>query len=161
MAVHIHISAGAGAQYELSGSNPLLLDAALSDPALTKTNFVIIHGGWPFTKETGFLMNKPNVYADFSAQTFLLSPRELSEVIRDWLELFPEKALYGTDAFQISPEVGWEEVAWLTTRYAREALTLALTGMVDDIQITPARASELARMVLRENAIKLYGLKTP
>jgi predicted TIM-barrel fold metal-dependent hydrolase len=161
LAVHIHISAGAGAQFELSGANPLLLDPALSDPALTKTNFVIIHGGWPFTKETAFLLNKPNVYADFSAQTFLLSPRKLSEVLRDWLELFPEKALFGTDAFQISPEVNWEEAAYFTTNNAREALALALTGMLDDGLITRARASELARMVLRENAIKLYGLKAP
>ncbi|MEW6207628.1 MAG: amidohydrolase family protein [Acidobacteriota bacterium] len=160
LAVHIHVSAGAGAQFELSGANPLLLDAALSDAALTKTNFVIVHGGWPFTKEVAFLLNKPNIYADFSAQTFLLSPRKLSEVIRDWLELYPEKALFGTDAFQITPEIGWEEAAWFTTATAREALAMALTGMIDDGLITRERASELARMVMRENAIKLYGLKT-
>ena len=39
----------------------------------------------------------------------------------------------------------------------REALGLALTGMVRDNEITSARAVELARMVLRENARKLYG----
>jgi predicted TIM-barrel fold metal-dependent hydrolase len=160
LAVHIHVSAGAGAQFELSGASPLLLDAALSDPALTKTNFVIVHGGWPFTKEVAFLLNKPNVYADFSAQTFLLSPRRLSEVIRDWLELYPEKALFGTDAFQLTPEISWEESAWFTTTVAREALAMALTGMIEDSLITRERASELARMVMRENAIKLYGLKT-
>ena len=40
---------------------------------------------------------------------------------------------------------------------AREALALALTGMMNDREITRERAVELARMVLRENAIKLYG----
>ena len=160
LVVHIHVSAGAGAQFEISGASPLLLDPALSDPSLTKTNFVSVHGGWPFTKEIAFLLNKPNVFADFSAQTFLLSPRRLSEVIRDWLELCPEKALFGTDAFQLTPEIGWEEAAWFTTTTAREALAMALTGMIDDGLITRERASELARLVMRENAIKLYGLKT-
>ena len=41
----------------------------------------------------------------------------------------------------------------------REALGLALTGMLRDNQITRERAVELAKMVLRENAKKLYGLK--
>jgi len=37
-------------------------------------------------------------------------------------------------------------------------LAIALTGMVDDGEITIARALQIARMVLRENAVKLYGL---
>jgi len=41
----------------------------------------------------------------------------------------------------------------------RQALALALTGMVNDGQITRERALELARMVLIGNAQKLYGLK--
>ena len=79
MAVHIHVISGAGAFYRQSGSNPLLLESVFNDASLRKTNFVIIHGGYPFTKETASLMSKPNVYADFSAQTFLIYPRELSE----------------------------------------------------------------------------------
>jgi uncharacterized protein len=46
----------------------------------------------------------------------------------------------------------------MTNRTAREALVIALTGMLRDGDITRARASELARMVLRENALRLYGL---
>lgn len=36
---------------------------------------------------------------------------------------------------------------------------MALTGMLGDGDITRERASELARMVLRENAVRLYGLQ--
>ena len=103
-------------------------------------------------------MNKPNVYADFSAQTFLIYPRELSEVLRNWLEAYPDKILFGTDAFSFGPEVDWPEVAWLSNNTARQALSLALSGMMNDHEITRAQAVELARMVLRENAIKLYSL---
>ena len=105
------------------------------------------------------LMSKPNVYADFSAQTFLIYPRELSEVLRNWLESLPDKALFGTDAFSFGPEVDWGEVAWLSNTSARQALALALTGMINDGEIDRTRAIELARMVLHDNAAKLYGLK--
>ncbi len=103
-------------------------------------------------------MSKPNVYADFSAQTFLIYPRELSGVLRNWLEAYPDKILFGTDAFSFGPEVDWPEVAWLSNTTARQALALALTGMMDDHEITRDQAIKLARMVLRENAIKLYQL---
>ena len=158
MAVHIHAIDGAGSFYRQSGSNPLLLESAFNDPGLRKTNFVIVHGGYPFTRQTASLMGKSNVYADFSAQTFLLYPRALGEVLRNWLENYPDKVLFGTDAFALTPEVGWEEVGWLSARTGREALALALTGMLRDGEITRGRASELARMVLRGNAARLYGM---
>jgi hypothetical protein len=159
LAVHIHCIAGAGGFYRQSGSNPLLLETAFNDVTLRKTNFVVVHGGYPFTKEMGALMGKPNVYADFSAQTFLLYPRELSEILRNWLEGLPDKILFGTDAFSFGPEVDWGEVAWVSNTTARQALALALSGMMNDGEIDRARALELARMVLHDNAAKLYGLK--
>jgi predicted TIM-barrel fold metal-dependent hydrolase len=158
LAVHIHAIYGAGAFYRQSGSNPLLLESVFNDESLRKTNFVIIHGGYPFTKETASLMSKPNVYADFSAQTFLIYPRELSEVLRNWLEAYPDKILFGTDAFSFGPEVDWPEVAWLSTMSTRQALAWALTGMMNDKEVTREQAVVLARMALRDNAIKLYHL---
>jgi uncharacterized protein len=159
MAVHIHSIDGAGSFYKQSGSNPQLLESAFNDVGLRKTNFVIVHGGYPYTRQTTSFMGKSNVYADFSAQTFLLYPRALSEVLRNWLEFYPDKVLFGTDAFALTPEVGWEEGGWLAIATARQALALALTGMMDDGEITRERAIELARMVMRDNAIKLYSLK--
>lgn len=159
LAVHIHCIGGAGGFYRQTGSSPLLLETVFNDPALRKTNFVVVHGAYPFTKEMGGLMGKPNVYADFSAQTFLIYPRELSGILRNWMEAFPDKILFGTDAFSFGPEVDWGEVAWLSNSSARQALTLAFTGMINDGEIDRARALELARMVLHDNAAKLYGLK--
>jgi hypothetical protein len=158
MAVHIHCISGAGGFYRQSGSNPLLLESAFNDPTLRKTNFVVVHGGYPFTKEMSSLMSKPNVYADFSAQTFFTYPRELSDILRNWLESYPDKILFGTDAFSFGPEVDWGELAWLSNTSARQALALALTGMMNDGEISRERAIELARMVLHDNAAKLYGL---
>jgi hypothetical protein len=54
--------------------------------------------------------------------------------------------------------MGWEESGWMAARTGRQALAIALTGMMRDGGISHARALELAKMVLRENARKLYGL---
>jgi hypothetical protein len=158
MAVHLHTMAGAGSYFEVSGANPLLLESVLNDPALRKTKFVMVHGGWPFTREITPLLDKPNAYLDFSAQSLLLEPVALAGIMREWLEHVPEKVMFGTDAYPYSPEMGWEELGVLAARAGRQALAIALTGMMRDGEITRARASELARLVLRENAKTLYGL---
>ena len=158
--VHFHTGGGCGTYFMLNGSNPALLDSLLNDASLRKTTFVLLHGGaGPFTKYTAYMLMKPNVYADFSEQTWLISTRKLSEVIRDFLEWYPEKTLFGTDLYPNTPEIDWEEIGWQTTQSAREALAVALTGMIQDGEITRQRALELARMVLHDNAAKLYGLK--
>jgi predicted TIM-barrel fold metal-dependent hydrolase len=158
MAVHIHTMAGPVRYFDVSGANPLLLQSALNDPTLNKTKFVMIHGGWPFTREITALLAKPNAYLDFSGQSMVIDPSVLAQTIREWLSYEPEKVLFATDAYPFSEEMGWEEAAWIGARRGREALGIALTAMMRDGSITRDRAKELARMVLRENARKLYGL---
>jgi uncharacterized protein len=54
--------------------------------------------------------------------------------------------------------MGWEEAGYIGATTGRQALGIALTGMVRDGEITKARAMELARMVMRDNARALYKL---
>jgi len=159
LAIHFHSMPGCGDYFMQRGANPLLMEAAFNDPSLRRTNFVIIHGGWPYTKEVAGLFQHPNVYADFSLQDLFLYPRALTAVLRDWLEAYPEKVLFGTDSSTGPPELDWEQSGWLAAHTARQALAAALTGMINDGEVTRERAAEIARMVLRENAVKLYGLK--
>src|SRR5215510_1177973 len=157
MAVHLHSSAGAGSYFDVRGVNPLLLEPLFNDPELRKTKFVMIHGSWPFTREVTALLYKPNAYVDYSNQSLLLTPSTLAQTLREWLEWVPEKVLFATDAYPYSDELGWEESAWIAAKRAREALSIALTGMMRDAEISRDRAIELARMVLRDNARALYG----
>lgn len=159
MVVHLHTIAGAGSYFGIAGDNPMLLEPVFNDPALRKTNFVMLHGGWPFVHEAGSLLQKPNAYLDLSQQAILFSPRTLSTWLREWLELFPEKVLYGTDGYPYSQSLGWEESLWIANRTVREALGLALTGMLRDGEIDLPRAKQIAEMVLRGNAAKLYGFQ--
>jgi hypothetical protein len=157
MPVHIHTTAGGGGYFSVAGDNPLLLEPLFNDPRLRHTQFVLLHGGWPFVHEVGSLLQKPNVYLDLSQQSLMISPRTMSGWLREWLELYPEKVLYATDAYPYSSAMGWEEAAWMANRNIRQSLGMALTGMMRDGEISPARAGELARMVLRGNAAGLYG----
>jgi predicted TIM-barrel fold metal-dependent hydrolase len=160
MLVHIHTGTGCGGYFDLMGSNPGLLNSILSDASLRKTKFVLIHGGsGPYTKVTSFLLGKPNVYADFSEQDALISTRAMATVLRNWLESYPEKVMFGTDLSPGSPEVGWEETGYGNAKTGRDGLALALTEMVNDGEINNDRALEIVRMVMRGTALKLYGLK--
>lgn len=158
MAVHIHTMAGAGSYFDIQGANPLLLESVLNDPALRKTRFVMLHGGWPFTREITALLAKPNAWLDYSAQSLLLPPATLAATLREWLEFVPEKVMFATDAYPYSDEMGWEESGWIAAHRGRQALGIALAAMIRDGEVSRDQALALARLVLRENARKLYGL---
>ena len=158
LAVQIHVLETFGGFYASRGSAPRLLEPAFNDSTLRGTKYVVVHGGWPLVGETQGLLAKPNVYADISMMDDILSPTVLAGVLRQWLGEWPDKVLFGTDAFDGGVEQGWEQVAWVASNTTRRALGIALTGMMRDGEITRDRAQRLARMVLRDNAAALYGL---
>jgi len=158
MAVQLHTMAGGGGYFDVSGVNPLLLEPVLNDPKLRKTKFVFIHGGWPYTHELGALLEKPNVYLDYSSMSGSFYPATLAVTLREWLERNPEKVMYGTDAYPGSELAGWEETLWMANKTAREALAIALEGMERDHELTHEQALEFAHLVLHDNAKALYGL---
>jgi hypothetical protein len=158
MPVHFHTGGGCGGYFNLQGSNPVLLESLLNDPSLRKTNFVMVHAGaGNYDTLVPYLLMKPNVYADFSEQTWIIAPHHMSQTIRYMLESYPEKVMFGTDLFPGTPQIDWEEIGYQTVEAGRSALALALTGMLRDSEITRAQATSIARMVLRDNAKKLYG----
>jgi predicted TIM-barrel fold metal-dependent hydrolase len=159
MAVHIHAFEGPGAFYQIAGSDPLLLEPVFDDPTLRDTTFVIVHGGGIFAQHAGAMFWKPNVYVDTSAMALIYTPAALAPVLRDWLRSDPERVLFGTDAAAFGPDARWELAAWIATTQARQALGMALTEMMRLGEIDRARAQEIATMVMRGNAARLYRLE--
>jgi len=158
MPVHFHTGGGCGGYFNLQGSNPALLESLFNDPSLRTTNFVLVHAGaGNYDTLVPYLLMKPNVYADFSEQTWIIAPHHMSQAIRYMLESYPEKVMFGTDLFPGTPQIDWEEIGYQTVEAGRSALALALTGMLRDGEITRAQATSIVRMVLRDNARKLYG----
>lgn len=160
LVVQVHTGNGDGPYFNNSYANPSLLEEVIGSRALRTTNFVLLHGGWPHHAVAQAMMDKPNTWADFSGQALRLGTHALAEMLRDWLGWHPEKVLFGTDAYSDSdsPLNDWEEKEYLANGKARRALVIALTAMMQDGEVTRERALEIARQVLRDNAMKLYGL---
>lgn len=158
LVVQLHVLETFGSFYGARGATPGLLEPVFNDSTLRGTRFVIVHGGWPESGETEAMLGKPNVYADISMMDLILQPAELAEVLRHWLARWPDKVLFGSDAFEGGPGQEWEKVAVVSATTARRALGLALSAMLRDGDISSTQARRLARMVLRDNAAALYHL---
>ncbi|MGB8541286.1 MAG: amidohydrolase family protein [Candidatus Acidiferrales bacterium] len=158
LAVHFHTGSGCGDFFDDSGADPMLLSPILNDPDLRKTNIVLLHGNPPRERNVSMLILKPNVYTDMSVLELLWSPVELAHILRPYLEMAPEHVMFGTDAGPFAPGLEWEETTIIGTQHARRALAIGLSEMVRDGTITRDRAKEIANLVLRGNAAKLYRL---
>jgi uncharacterized protein len=158
LAVHFHTGSGCGDFFDDAGADAMLLSPILNDPDLRKTNFVLLHANPPRERNVSMLIAKPNVYTDMSVLELLWSPQELARLLRPWLQIMPEHVMFGTDAGPFAPGLEWEETTIIGTQHARRALAIVLSEMVRDGTITRDRAKEIAELVLRKNAMQLYGL---
>ena len=113
-----------------------------------ETPFVLLHC-YPFVREAGWLAHVyGNVYFDLSLTIPHVS--RPAEVVRQALELAPvSKLLYASDAARTP------ELYYLAAKWWREALAEVLPELLD-----PDDAADAGRLILRENALALYGLGT-
>lgn len=154
--VHIHTAVGIGDYFNLSQSNVMGLESVLRDPRYRSTTFVLLHGGYPLEREAIWLTAMKNVYLDSSFEELAQYPSAFKDTLKMWLETFPDKITFGTDAFPYNDVLGAEESYWLGAQSARMALAAALAEMVSENEITEARALELAHAYLHDTAVKLY-----
>jgi hypothetical protein len=160
LVVHVKTGMSRDATGIVGNGNPILLGPTLADPTLQKTRWLLVHGGFPFDKETGPLLLRPNVYADVSVQDLVRSPTELGESLRRWFELAPERVCFATDAASdpSAPQLRWPELTFLGAETTRAALAVALSRMISDGLVTKAQALQIGKGVLRDNALELHGL---
>ena len=154
---HFHSAVGIGDYFSLRNGNPLNLENVLRDRRYAKTKFVLIHGGYPYTLEMIWLTAAKNVYTDSSLVGYYVYPSELKNILKQWISLYPERMMFGSDAFPFSDALGAEETFWLAARSARTAVAAALAELVAEGTFTEEKALELARMYLHDNAAHLYG----
>jgi predicted TIM-barrel fold metal-dependent hydrolase len=154
--VHIHTSVGGGDYFNLRSVNVLNLEHVVRDPKHRLTTFVLIHGGYPYDREAILLASMKNVYLDSSATELMLYPTEFKSVLRHWLETYPEKVTFGTDAFPYNEALGVEEVYWMGVNTSRTALAAALAEMIAAREISEPQALAMARGYLHDNAAALY-----
>lgn len=158
--VHFHSAVGIGDYFSLRNGHPLNLENVLRDPRYSGVKFVLIHGGYPYNLEMIWMTAAKNVYTDSSLVGYYVYPSELKAILKQWVSLYPEKIMFGSDAFPFNDAVGAEETFWLAARSARTAMAAALAELVSEGAFSETRAIELARMYLHDNAVKLYGGKS-
>src|SRR6266852_1430905 len=155
--VHFHSAVGIGDYFSLRNGNPLNLENVLRDPRYARTKFVLIHGGYPHTLEMIWLTAAKNIYTDSSLMGYYVYPSELKNILKQWISLYPERMMFGSDAFPFNDAVGAEETFWLAARSARTAVAGALAELVAEGAFSEEKALELARLYLHDNAAQLYG----
>jgi hypothetical protein len=158
--VHFHSAVGIGDYFSLRQGHILNLENVLRDPRYKNVTFVLLHGGWPYELEAALLTAVKNVYLDTSFQSELLYPSQFKSVLKQLLTLYPDKMMYGSDAFPFNEALGAEESFWIAASTTRVALAGALAELVSEHAISEDKALELAHLYLHDNAAKLYSSRS-
>jgi predicted TIM-barrel fold metal-dependent hydrolase len=157
--VHFHSAVGIGDYFSLRQGNVLNLENVLRDARYKNVIFVLLHGGWPYEREAALLTAVKNVYLDTSFQSEMLYASQMKAVLKQFLTLYPDKMMFGSDSFPFNDALGAEESFWIATRTTRTALAAALAELVEEGAISETKAMEMARDYLHDTAAKLYGDK--
>ncbi|RAL58830.1 hypothetical protein DID88_009140 [Monilinia fructigena] len=116
---------------------------------------VLLHAGYPWTKETGYLANVyANVYVDIGEVFPCVSQDGQEAVIRDLLELCPTEKIMWSTAGHWFPET-----YLLAKLQSREALQKVLTEYVHRKALTVAQAVKIVEDVFFNTSNKIYNLK--
>ena len=134
--------------------NPILLAPVLGEPAIAATSLVLVHGGYPYCTEAGYLTSVfPNLALDLSLMIPWASVG-IARRIEQVLEAAPTaKVMYGSDSINLP------EMNWLGALVGRRALGKVLRGFAADGTCTAAEADEIGADILRRNAERIYGLR--
>lgn len=139
---------------DLRNSNPLHLRWLLEAPDWLEVPVVLLHAGYPFVREAGYLAAVyPQVYVDIGLTVPFLSIAGMQAMLRQLLELTPTtKLLFSSDA-HLTPEL-----FYLGAKWGRQALARVLEDAIHDGDLTAAEADSTAERILHANARRLYGM---
>lgn len=135
--------------------NPILMTPFLGSPGIVDTRIVLVHGGYPYCTEAGYLTSVfPNVWCDLSLMIPWASVG-IARRIEETLESAPtSKVMYGSDGINIP------EMNWLGALVGKRGLARALTTIAEDEFIDLLQAEEIAADILHRTAESVYGLKS-
>ncbi|MGD9344238.1 MAG: amidohydrolase family protein [Candidatus Aminicenantes bacterium] len=152
--VHFHTGFGATATLRNQDSNPLNLESVFSDMRFKDTRFVMLHTGYPFGDKIKPMLEKRNVFVEFSAANWMVFDDELADILFDWLS-YPgaaEKIMFGSDA-------GAPVFFWIAAKNSRQALYKALSRLIERKRIDEDKAVLIAKLIIRDNALRIHDLE--
>jgi hypothetical protein len=147
----VHASFGES-NCNLLNNNPLMLKNVLDNEEYKKVAFVLVHGGFPYSFEAGYMAAMyPNVYLDFSEMIPWLT-FESKDAIKKVLDMAPfNKIMYGSDGF-VSPELHF-----LGVQFAKSVVTEIIEELVQQRLMTKLEGYRLAENIFYKNAANIFG----
>ncbi len=135
-------------------SNPIEMTLFLNTPQMADVRFVLVHGGYPFNTEAGYITSAyANVFLDLSLM-IPWSSIGIRRRIEQTLEFAPTgKVMYGSDGIMVP------ELFWISALNTRKALGHVLDDLVTEDIVDTDEANEIAHDVLYRTALRVYGLK--
>ena len=147
----LHVGYGSWQSNITAGANPLLLNPLIESHR--DTQFVLLHGGYPFIGEMATLAkNHPNVYIEAGWLAYI-APAAYRRAMGEWLDSVPMNKIlaFGADCLHIEQTLG----ALILTR---RLLTQAFTDKIAESDWSESLALECATRLLHRNAMELYRL---
>ena len=152
MPVQFHTGFG-DPDVDLLLANPLYLRPLLHGGRYTHVPFVLLHAGYPYTRELSYLASVVgNVYMDLSLAIPYVAA-DIPTLVKTALSLAPtSKVLFSTDAYSIP------EISWIAARWGRWGIGEALDEWWAGGMISTVEAEEIAHQILHANAEKVYKI---
>ena len=149
--IHIHAAVG-DPDIIYARANPARLYPLLHSERFRANQVVLIHGGWPWVGEAAAMVAiLPNVYLDVSEGVIYGMPN-IRQRIFEALEACPyTKILYGADG-------AVPEALWIVAKRYKSVLGRVLEELVTEGFCSGPEAYRMARCILSDNAVRLYGL---
>jgi predicted TIM-barrel fold metal-dependent hydrolase len=131
--------------------NPIYLIDLLKDPKFEKAKFVLVHAGYPYVEEMGWLVNGfPNVCADLSEMVPWMHIG-IRQKIMQLMEMAPmNKIMYGSDGGK------FPESYWIAAILIKQELANVLQELVDSKYIDEDYAYKVGSWILSENSRRVY-----
>jgi len=153
--VQIHTGLHAGNGNIITNSKPTHLANLFMEYPDVK--FILFHGAYPYGGELATLAkNFPNVYIDM-CWSYVISPSYSERYLHEWIETVPASKIMA-----FGGDYSFVEAVYAHSVMARQVIAKVLIAKVKDRYLTEKEAIDIAKMILRENAIqvfKLYGEK--
>ena len=152
--LHIHTGFTGGLwNGPIASTDPLLLVPICRQPRFLQTRLILLHAGYPWIQHAGAMAHTfPHVWVDIGWTTPWISQR-IADCYRELIAMAPLSKLMVGSGGHDTPEI-----SWLAGKLAKVALGEVMTDAVRLGLMCEQDAERTGRMILHDNAARLYGL---
>lgn len=150
--IQIHTGLHAGNGNVITNSNPThLINLFFEYPDI---DFILFHASYPYGGELGTIAkNFPNVFIDM-CWAYVISPSYSERYLHEWIETVPANKIMA-----FGGDYDFVEAVYAHSVMARQIIADVLIEKVRDRYLTEEEAIDIAKMILRENALRIFKLE--